>query len=90
MLKVNKNITLNATSEINGVQVVYMSAIVSTEGSNANINKNISNQELYNSNKVEVRKDMAEFETAVYAVEDELVKDVALAAAKLNERKAVK
>lgn len=90
MLKTNKNITLNGTSEINGVQVVYMSASISTDGNNANINKNIINQELYSTNKVEVRKDMEDFEAVVYAVEDELVKDVALSVAKLNERKAVK
>ena len=88
MLKTNKNITLNGTSEINGVQVVYMSAVVSTDGNNANINKNISNQELYSSNKVEVRRDMADFEAAVYAVEDELIADVAVQELKL--RKAVK
>ncbi|MGL4571977.1 MAG: hypothetical protein ACRCVJ_13030 [Clostridium sp.] len=74
MLKVNKNITLNGTSEVNGVQVVYMSASISTDGNNANINKNITNQEVYNANKSEVRKDMAEFEDAVYLVEDELNK----------------
>lgn len=90
MLKTNKNITLSGTSEINGVQVVYMSATISTEGSNANINKNISNQELYNTNKVEVRSDMAEFETMVYAIEDELIADTVLSAASLATRKAVK
>lgn len=90
MLKMNKNITLNATSEINGAQVVHMSATISTNGGNASISKSITNKELYDSNKVEVRKDMNDFEIDVYAVEDELVKDVALAAAKLNERKAAK
>lgn len=73
MLKINKNITLNATSEIESQVVVYMSASIGTDGnSNANINKSIANQELYNANKVQVRADMAEFEKEVYKVEDEL------------------
>ncbi len=73
MLKINKNITLNATSEIEGQVVVYMNASISTDGnSSANINKSIANQELYNSNKVTVRADMKQFEDEVYKVEDEL------------------
>lgn len=73
MLKINKNITLNATSEIEGQVVVYMSASISTDGnSSANINKSIANQELYTVNKVSVREDMKQFEDEVYKVEDEL------------------
>lgn len=73
MLKINKTINLNATSEVDGQVVVYMNASLSTDGTtNANINKNITNQELYNANKVQVRADMAEFEQEVYKVEDEL------------------
>lgn len=86
MLKVNKNITLNGTSEINGVQAVYMSATIATDGNSASINKNITNQEVYNANKAEVRKDMADFEEVVYATEDELIKDTAVQAAKLEKR----
>lgn len=75
MLKVDKNITLNGVSLINGMQVVYMSATISSDGgSGANMNKSITNQELYNSNKAQVRADIAEFETKVYEVEDELSK----------------
>lgn len=73
MLKINKNITLNATSEIEGQVAVYMSASIGTDGNtNANINKSIANQELYNSNKTAVRSDMKQFEDEVYKVEDEL------------------
>lgn len=73
MLKINKNITLNATSEIEGQIAVYMSASIGTDGNtNANINKSIANQELYNANKVAVREDMKQFEEEVYKVEDEL------------------
>lgn len=74
MLKVNKNITINGTSEINGQQVVYMSATIGTDGANSvSITKSITNQELYNANKIEVRKDMSDFELEVYIVQDELI-----------------
>lgn len=73
MLNTNKNITLSGTSMIDGKQVAYMSATISTNGGNgANINKNITNQELYKANKEQVRADIAEFEKEVYKIEDEL------------------
>lgn len=71
MLKTTKNITLNGISEINGQQVAYMSASISTDGSNASVNKSITNVELYTANKVEVRADMSAFELEVYKIEDE-------------------
>ncbi|MBU3131601.1 hypothetical protein KPL40_03980 [Clostridium gasigenes] len=86
MLKINKNITLNGTSEVNGIQVVFMSATISTDGnSNANINKNISNQELYKANKVGCRKDMDDFDNEVYEVEDQIAKELADELAKKEE-----
>ena len=73
MLKTNKNITLNGVSVINGTQVAYMNATISTDGGNgANVNKTITNQDAYNTNKVQVRADIAEFEQQVYAIEDEM------------------
>lgn len=74
MLKINKSINVNGYSEINGVQVAYMSAVISTDG-NSNANKNVSivNQELYNANKTEVRKDINEFSNEVYKIEDEMI-----------------
>lgn len=75
MLEVNKNITLTGISKIDGVQVAYMSATISSDGgSGANINKSITNQEVYNANKVQVREDIAGFEEEVYKLEDELLK----------------
>jgi hypothetical protein len=75
MLEINKNITLSGVSKIEGIQVAYMSATISTDGGNgANVNKTITNQDIYNDNKVAVRADIAEFETKVYEVEDELSK----------------
>ena len=78
MLKVNKNISISGTSEVNGVQVAYMNASIGTDGStNATINKSISSQVIYNANKVECRKDMDAFDLEVYEVEDQIAKEVA-------------
>lgn len=75
MLEVNKNITLTGISKIDGVQVAYMSASISTDGENgANVNETITNQEVYNANKAQVRADIAEFKNKVYEMEDELTK----------------
>lgn len=74
MLKLDKNITLNGASLVNGVQVAWMSATINSDGgAGASVNKTITNQELYNSNKVEVRADIAKFEEQVYKLEDELL-----------------
>ena len=74
MLNINKNITLNGVSLINGVQAAYMSATISSDGgTGANVNKTITNPELYNSDKAQVRADIAEFEQEVYKIEDELL-----------------
>lgn len=75
MLEVNRNITLTGISKIDGVQVVYMSATISSDGATgANVNETITNQEVYNANKAQVRADIAEFKSKVYEVEDELSK----------------
>lgn len=73
MLEITKNITLNGVSKIDGQVVVYMSANISTDNSgSSNVNKSISNKDLYDANKTQVRQDMAEFEENVYQLEDEL------------------
>lgn len=87
MLNTNKTITISGTATIEGQIVVYMNASLSTDGStNENINKNINNQTLYEANKVEVRKDMRDFEDLVYEEQDKL--DTAIA--ELTTRKVGK
>lgn len=73
MLKVNKNITITGQSIIDNQQVAFMNATISTDGrSNVNITKNVVNQELYNTNKDTIRKDMSDFEVEVYKVQDDI------------------
>lgn len=76
MLDINKNITLNGISKINGVQVATINATIATDGNKqASVNSYISNKELYDANKSEVRNDISEFNRAVYELEDELIKE---------------
>lgn len=73
MLKTTKSTNLTGNSTINGEQVVYMSSTISSDiNQNISVNKNITNQELYFANRVEVRKDISDFEDEVYAIEDDM------------------
>ncbi|MBZ5968961.1 hypothetical protein [Leuconostoc gasicomitatum] len=69
-MKIAKSIAINATSLTeSGEQIAYFNANVSDTGTTNNMN--IQNQALYDANKAQVRKDNADFDNAVYAVEDE-------------------
>lgn len=69
-MTINKSVSITATSITNDNQAIaYFSANVSDSGTTSNVN--IQNQTLYEANKTQVRKDKADFDTAVYAVEDE-------------------
>lgn len=76
MLDLKQNITLTGIAKIEGAQVAYLTATISGDGGeNASISKSITNKDLYNANKEEVRRDMAEFEEGVYNIEDEIAKN---------------
>jgi len=80
MLKTNKNITITGQSIIGETQVVFMSANISTDGnSSASITTNIMNETVYKANKIECRKDIADFQDAVYATQDEITADTVTA-----------
>ena len=65
MLNTTSSKQLSGTSTIDNVIVANMYATINEDG-NININKTITNQELYVANKEEVRKDMSDFEDLVY------------------------
>lgn len=70
-LKLNKSTSLQGESVIDGVTVVTLIATITSETAGSTyISQNIINQDVYNSNKGAVRKDIAEFQDAVYEVED--------------------
>lgn len=80
MLKTNKNITITGQSFIGETQTIYMSANISTDGnSNASITTNIINETVYKANKIECRKDIADFQELVYATQDEITADTVTA-----------
>lgn len=71
MLKTTTSKNLNGTSivddgEMKGVIVASMYASISEDG-NININKTITNKEVYNRHKEEVQKDLRDFEVFVYS-----------------------
>ena len=71
MLKTTTSKNFNGTSivddgEMKGVIVASMYASISEDG-NININKTITNKEVYNRHKEEVQKDLLDFENFVYS-----------------------
>ena len=76
MLKTTKQITLTGYSEIDGQNVVQLTASIPSDTGVGNINQYITNAELYDANKVEVRNDIREFTDLVYEIEDGIVSEV--------------
>ena len=69
-MTINKSVSINATStSTDGATIAYFNANVSASGTTSNMS--IQNQDLYESNKAQVRKDKSDFDNAVYEVEDE-------------------
>lgn len=72
-LTTNKSITLRGTSTINGQTVVSLNSNIATDdASSGSTTQSIINQAVYDENKTEVRKDIADFQTAVYDAQDSL------------------
>lgn len=72
-LKTQQTVTITGTSEINGVQIAYFNASIPQGEGSSTISRSITNQELYDTNRTEVRADEAEFQGKVYAIEDGLL-----------------
>ncbi len=75
MLKKEKTLNLTGRSVINGTDVVRFDARLSSTGGTTTINTYVNNQELYEKNRREVRKDMNDFRQYVFDQEDELFAD---------------
>ena len=76
-LYTKKSISITGESKINGQQVIYLNADVTTDSAgNTNINQSITDQNLYRQNRVECRKDVDDFQERVWAIEDELLNEV--------------
>lgn len=75
MLSLNKTTNLQGTSKIDNTIVVILNAQITDQGT-ADVTKTIVNKEIYNANKVECRKDISEFESEVYELEDSIASSV--------------
>jgi|GEM_PF-1113021 len=77
MLQINRSTTLNGNITVGDNElmqpVVNLNANI-TENGASNVNINIYDQIAYEANKKTIRKEIAEFQAAVYALEDELTK----------------
>lgn len=72
MLKTTRQITLNGFSEINGENVMSLTATIPSNTGIGNINQYVQNPALYDLNRAQVRRDVAEFTAKVYEIEDEM------------------
>lgn len=75
MLKTTKQITLTGYSEINGQNVVQLTASIPSDTGVGNINQYVQNSELYEANKTQVRQDVRDFTDLVYEIEDEMASE---------------
>lgn len=71
-LSTSQSISLNGVSTINGVQVATFSTVVSKGLSYTSVSTQITDQDLYEKNKVEVRKDRNDFQAVADNLSDSL------------------
>jgi len=71
-LSTNQSISLTGTSTINGQQVATFSTVVSKGLSYTSVSMQITDQDLYENNKAEVRKDRNDFQTVADNLSDSL------------------
>ena len=72
-LKITQTVTITGTSEIDGQQAAYFSAQIPQEAGSSTINRSVTNQDLYDANRKQVRADEAKFQEKVYDIEDSLI-----------------
>ena len=70
MLKSSKSQTLNGSSTIDNQVVATLNGTVNADNT-ISFNYYISNKELYEANKTEVRKDISDFQEQLYEIADE-------------------
>lgn len=76
MLIATKSSTLRGDSIIEGIKVMnFVAEISSQELGNSITRSTILNQELYAKNRVQCRKDQAEFQDRVYLIEDKFIEE---------------
>lgn len=71
-LTTTKSITLDGQSKVGEVTVQTFHAQASTDGTAFNTSHVVLNQNLYEANKTDMRKDASDFVTEAYAVQDSI------------------
>lgn len=71
-LTTKQTVSITGESKINGQTIASFTAQIPQGDGNSSVNIYISDQALYELNKIEVRKDQAEFQAKVYEIEDRL------------------
>lgn len=71
-LSTSQSISLNGVSTIDGQQVATFSTVVSTGLSYTTVSTQITDQDLYEKNKANVRKDRNDFQTVADNLTDSL------------------
>lgn len=71
-LTTKQTVSLTGESRVNGQTIASFTAQIPQGDGNSSVNIYISDQTLYELNKIEVRKDQAEFQAKVYEIEDSL------------------
>lgn len=72
MLKTTKQITLTGNAMINEQNIMQLTATIPSDTGVGSINQYVQNAALYEANKAQIRRDIAEFTALVYEVEDEM------------------
>lgn len=76
MLEKQKEITLTGQAMVDGKVAVRLTAKVSTDPAQNYINQSVQDLALYNKNRVQVRKDMNEFQDYVFEHEDRIATEI--------------
>lgn len=76
MLKTTKQITLNGIISIDEVAVVNLNATIPSNTGVGSVNQYVQNSELYDANKAVIRREIGEFQQAVYDEEDAMASAV--------------
>lgn len=75
-LTTKQTVSLICESRANGQTIASFTAQIPQQADvNSSVNIYIADQALYELNKIEVRKDQAEFQAKVYEVEDEIAQE---------------
>ena len=72
MLKTTKQITLTGNAMIKEQNIMQLTATIPSDTGVGSINQYVQNAALYEANKAQIRRDIAEFTALVYEVEDEM------------------